>query len=64
MFPELNNLLNTSPDRVEQVISSAVRKGRVPGAWRKHRPRGQDTTFVGRLCLGVVVQGGLSRDLG
>lgn len=36
MFPELNNLLNTAPDKVEQVISRAVEKGVVPGAWRKN----------------------------
>lgn len=29
MFPELNNLLNTTPDRAEQVRRRAVRRGRV-----------------------------------
>lgn len=72
MFPELNNLLNASPDRAEPV-TRARSGGAAPGAGRKHasrvqgpRTRGKDALCTGRLCLGVVVQGGptgLGRDL-
>lgn len=35
MFPELNNLLSTTPDKTEQVRCRAARKGACPGSVRE-----------------------------
>lgn len=72
MFPELNHLLNTTPDRAEQVRSCAVGKGAGPGSVAEDcvsggsacRPVGKTRPLWSRGRLGVVVRGVPPRGLG
>lgn len=47
MFPELNNLLSTAPDKAEQVISRAVERGG-PGSVAEERVRDDVRRLAGR----------------
>lgn len=71
MFPELNSLLNTTPDRAEQVRSRAAGRGgsrsvaedRIPG-WSARGFLGKTRRRRVPRHLGVVVRGGPRGDLG
>ena len=61
MFPELNNLLNTTPDRVEQVISRAAgsqeRGGGTRCGMKCTRDCGEDVTSIGMTVAGSCSPG-------
>lgn len=67
MFPELNNLLSTTPDSPEQVRSRRAGRGRVPGACGKIASGmlrgGAGAAAVNSGNLGVVVWRELSEAL-
>lgn len=48
MFPELNNLLNTAPDRAEQVRGRAAGRGRAPERGGRPHARMKRTWTLGK----------------
>lgn len=48
MYPELNNLLNTTPDRAEQVRRHAAGRGRAPERGGRPHPRMKRTWTLGK----------------